>query len=300
MDLERQDWDQLAGLGSGDREARERVFEGIRKYGLEQNVEELDAQGYTILPGAMPESVLERARAALLARAERQLGRPFDINTETDLAGMVFLHYMLYDDPVFEEILLEPKPLALITYLLGESCLLSSMGCHFRAPGGDQGLPIHADNANGAPAPFPPYSQVANINYALTPYSKEEGALVMIPGSHKRGRHPRPDETAVTGEGDQVTINLKPGDAAIWHGNVWHGSHYRQVPGVRMNLAVFFCRQYIQTQEIHGGDIPAEALARHADNPRFGILLGQKQAYGWRNEGPAPDEVERMPTGLFD
>ena len=81
---------------------------------------------------------------------------------------MTYIPYMLYEDEIFEDILTAPKPLALVTYLLGESCLLSSMGCHFRGPGGAP-LPLHSDNGNGIPAPFSATSQVANVNYALTP-----------------------------------------------------------------------------------------------------------------------------------
>ena len=60
---------------------------------------------------------------------------------------MTYLPYLLYDDEVFEEILMEPEPLALITYLLGESCILSSMGCHFKGPGG-MPLPLHLHNSH--------------------------------------------------------------------------------------------------------------------------------------------------------
>ncbi len=97
-----------------------------------------------------------------------------------------------------------------------------------------------------------------------------------------------------------VAMDLSPGDAVVWHGNSWHGSFARQVPGVRMNLAVYFNRQHIRTQEHHGDAVPEEVLARHADDERFKILLGAKQPYGWRLEGPDYALMARNPRGLYD
>ena len=81
------------------------------------------------------------------------------------------------------------------------------------------------------------------------------------------------------------------GDAVIWHGNSWHGSFVRQIPGIRMNLAVYFNRQYIQTQERHGDVVPDEVRERHANDTRFLNLLGAKQPYGWRKDGPELQQV---------
>ena len=209
-----------------ESEALERVLGAIDELGLNPNVVELETHGFTTVKAVLSEAQIERAKAAILARVEGTVGHAIDVDTATedDLQGTTYIPYMLYDDEIFEEILVEPKPLALINYLLGESCLLSSMGCHFKGPGGIP-LPLHSDNGNGIPAPFPATSHVANVNYALTPYSREAGALALVPGSHKLARQPRPAE-ADLGENanpDAIAMNIDPGDAVIWHGNSWHG-----------------------------------------------------------------------------
>ncbi len=284
--------------------ALQRVLDAIHRLGLDESLIELETKGFTTLERVLSEAQMSRARDAILARVERSTGHKVDLSSETGegISGMTYVPYLLYDDRVFEEILMERKPLALVTYLLGESCLLSSIGCHFKAPGG-AALPLHSDNGNGIPAPFSPISQVANVNYALTPYSREAGALALVPGSHKLARQPRGRETQLDGElanPDAVAMDLSPGDAVVWHGNTWHGSFARQVPGVRMNLAVYFNRQYIQTQERHGDAVPAGVLDRHADDERFRTLLGAKQPYGWRHAGPDYTLMARNPRGLYD
>ncbi len=97
-----------------------------------------------------------------------------------------------------------------------------------------------------------------------------------------------------------VAMELSPGDAVVWHGNTWHGSFAREVPGVRINLAVYFNSQYIVTQENHGDTGPAEVLARHADDERFKNLLGGKQPYGWGHDGPDYELMARAPRGMYD
>ena len=291
-------------FGRSQDESLDRVMARIDELGLGAQIVELETKGYTALKKVLSGEQVDRARSAIVDRVERNTGSRVDLETATeqDFKGMTYLPYLLYDGEVFEEILMEEKPLALVTYLLGESCLLSSLGCHFKGPGG-KALPLHSDNGNGMPSPFSPISQVANVNYALTPYSREAGALAMVPGSHKLARQPRGDEMRLWGERtnpDAVSMDLEPGDVVVWHGNTWHGSFARQVPGVRMNLAVYFNRQYIRTQERHGDTVPREVLDRHADDGRFKVLLGGKQPYGWQLEGPDYEVMARNPRGLYD
>lgn len=297
-------------------QALDRVMANIRALGLEQNLIELETAGYTVLKGVLSSATIERAKSAIVKSTERFTGRSgIDIANEdgSKLKGMTYIPYLLFDDPVFEDVLMEEKPLALVTYLLGESCLLSSMGCHFRVPGGLP-LMLHSDNGNGTPAPFASHSFVANVNYALTPYSKEAGALAMVPGSHKLLRQPtlaenfrakrEPGAPLETAEWidppNAVAMNIDPGDAVVWHGNTWHGGFIRELKGARINLAAYFCRQFVQTQEQHGRAVPKDVLARHANDERFARLLGQRAPYGWGPEGPDYALMNASPRGLYD
>ena len=282
--------------------AMDRVLDTIDKLDLNANVAELETKGFTTIKGVLSEAQIEKVQQAIVASVEKKTGKTVDLETGEGFKGWHYVPHMLYDDEVFEDILMEPQSLALVTYLLGESCLLSSIGCHFKAQGGDP-LLLHSDNANGMPAPFPSYAQITNVNYALSPYSKDEGALVMVPGSHRYMRDPRTDELQLDGDAanpDAIEMNLDPGDCVVWHGNTWHGSFARKIPGIRMNLAVYFCRQYLTTQEPLKGNVPQEVLDRHTDDERFKILLGGKQPYGWGKEGAKPGLMARSPRELFD
>ncbi|MBX3484120.1 phytanoyl-CoA dioxygenase family protein [Phenylobacterium sp.] len=310
-------------LGRSDEAAFQRIMDNIAELGLNENLLELLSVGYTVVPGVLSQDRIDRAKAAILRRVESKLGRPIDPQTATsdDFAGMAYQHYLLFEDPVFQEILMEPRPLALMTYLLGESCVLSSMGSHFRGPGG---LPLafHADGS--ATGLMSKTSMVANCNYALTPYSREAGALAIVPRSHLAERQPTAHENWMVGDRTMaevisqnlseeeidaldwqcppgaVTLDLKPGDAVIWHGNTWHGGWRRELPGVRMNLATYMCRQHMLPQERKGDDRYPEVFNRYSNEPRFAQLLGENTYNGWREEGPDNSGARMAPVGIFD
>lgn len=310
-------------MGRNDAAAFGRIMANIARLGLTDNLLELETVGYTVVRGALSQDRVERAKAAILRRVEAKTGRKMDAQnaTSADFHGMAYQHYLIFDDPVFQEVLLEPRPLALMTYLLGESCVLSSMGCHFRGPGG---LPLafHADGSGTGMATS--YSAVANCNYALTPYSREAGAIVMIPRTQYKMRQPTAHENW-TADGKTmaeilnrdpnpndldvidwqcpaggVTLNIDPGDAVVWHGNTWHGGWRREIPGLRMNLATFMCRQHILPQERRGDDRYPEVFERYKDQPRFARLMGANVYNGWREEGPDFSEARQPPSGRFD
>lgn len=276
------------------------VYADIRALGLETNLAELEAFGFTVIEGALSPDLTLRLRRAVLDAWEARYGRQLDLDHETELKEVELAAYLLFKDRVFEEAVLNPKPLALITYLLGQSCWLSSLTSHVKGPG-DVGLLLHSDTANGVPAPFSAYSHVANCNYALTDYTEAGGALAMVPGSHRLHRQPTRWEVNLAGNERNphaIPIEVPAGSAVIWHGNTWHGSFPRRIPGVRANLATYFCRQYMAPQEIYADSSEAaEVVARHGRDSRMAQLLGFNHFNGWREEGPDLKSRRLMPAG---
>ena len=276
-----------------------RIYGEIRALGLETNLAELEAFGFTIIEGALSPQLTLRLRGAVLASAEKRFGRQLDLENEAELREVELAPYLLYKDAVFEEAVLNEKPLALITYLLGYSCWLSSLTSHVKGPG-EVGLLLHSDTANGVPAPFSAYSHVANCNYALTDYTEAGGCLAVVPGSHRLHRQPTKWEVGLAGNERNphaIPIEVPAGTAIVWHGNTWHGSFPRKQPGLRINLATYFCRQYMAPQEIYGDSVPDDLLARHGRESRMAQLLGLNHFNGWRDEGPDLKSRFKMPAG---
>lgn len=275
-------------MGTGTRDLN-RIFAEMKRLELLDNFAELEAYGFTVIKNALTKKTLDTARNQLLAIAKKQTGRTPDLATGEEHPGFRIVPYLMGRHPVFQEILLNEKPLALITYLLGASCNLSSMTCHFKGPGAGGQIPLHADTG-GMPAPLPPYAAVANVNYAMVDYTRSGGCLAVVPESHKFSRSPRPNENVLDGPDANpmaIPVEVPVGSAVVWHGNLWHGSFPRKIPGLRLNLAVYFARPWWRLQEKYGDSLPADVIEHHANNERFRQLANLNEILGWQEEGPS-------------
>ncbi len=281
------------------------VYRDISEFRLHENIAELDAYGLTVVAAekAAESGFAERALEAVLSAAQRRTGQRPDlekglthanIGATSGQRGEQWLWRLLFDDPLFEQALMNRVCLALITYLLGYSAKLSNSSAVIKGPvdmdGPQKPLGLHSDN-RGIPAPFPMYAQVANATWALTDYTLENGCVGYLPGSHLLCRQPTPDEAL----DDVVPVEAEAGSLIVWHGNTWHAPFPRTAPGLRVSLLFYFCRDYLTTQERYRDAVPAEVLARNPE--RFATLMGLKDGYGWDEKGPDVDLLKASRSG---
>jgi hypothetical protein len=260
------------------REARDRVFATIERLGLLANVGELEMKGFTALMPAQvgPAAYIERLRETIVAIAERRTGRAVDRasgltfqETNSPYGQVHSLFGLIAEDPIFEHALMHEPMLALVTYLLGESCFLHHERAAIKGPG-DQYLPMHADPSG--PMPWPWHSQVCNTTFALTDHTIDAGTTCFVPGSHRLCRQPTRAEAMDLSS--FVPLEVPAGSLIVWHGNSWHGALPRKEPGIRLSYVQYFSRPSAASdvpRNYHAAVTP-EMLAR---NPkRFATLLG--------------------------
>jgi hypothetical protein len=302
-----------------DGSLAERLRAEITALGLAPYVDQLDRDGYTVIPPALaaPAGLAERLRGAILDVAERRSGVRPDLALGVTHAGYKgpfharaagpdspfgeLLQSLLLEGPVFEAALMNPVVLALATHLLGYGCVLSSMSSMLKGPC-EAPFAIHVDSP--LDTPLPPYSAVCNCTYALTDYSRENGALAVIPGSHRWCRVPEGEDLRLErpGRAPAVPVECPAGSLICWHANLWHGAFPRRAPGLRVNLILYFALPSIRTQEDLVDRISDEMLARNP--PRFAILAQQAIAYGFHGQehflqrlARAARHVSRFPEG---
>ena len=180
------------------------------------------------------------------------------------------MHSLALEGRVFEEALMNPVLLAVATYLVGYNALLLTMACFMKGPNKSP-LPLHCDAMGVSPLPAVPTE--SNMTYALTDYTRENGCVAFVPGSHKWRRQPQGEERNVVDNPRAVAIECPAGSLVCWHGNTWHGAFNRTAGGLRVSIVVDFVRRHIRSQENLTGLVPAEVLDR---NPaRFAILTHQ-------------------------
>jgi hypothetical protein len=266
------------------------LYREIRRLGLERNLAELDAFGLTVVEPEKvgPRMFVDRLSKTLLEVARRRSGHDADGSASLHHKNVGQLIYaLLPEDRIFEEAVSNPVAMALVTYLLGEGCILSSVTGQVKAQDAERSL-LHSDNGM-IPSPFPPYAQVANATFVLTDYTREGGALAFVPGSHRLCRHPAPSE--VSDEELLVPVEAPAGSMIVWHGNLWHAGFPKRTAGLRLNLILLFSRMYLLPQERIREQVTPEMLRRNP--PRFAKLVGEHVAYGWGATGPDFSTEER-------
>ena len=287
------------------------IYRKIRELDLEQNVSELDAYGFTIVPKdkVASDEVRERLTTAVLRIAGERTGIEHALesngnrgqyDTQPHKDNQYLLFYLLMEDRVFEEWLLNPTMITLARYLMDDMVQLSSMTSFVKWKGTWQEsepneqppantMGLHSDSPGSSRGNLPQgYANVCNSAYCLTDYTRRDGAIAMVPGSHHWARQPRPGE----GEDQAIPVEAPAGSLIVWHGNTWHGAFPKQTDGLRLNLTTYMCNSALKTQERYQRDIPQAMLDRNP--PEFAELVGANDPMGWEMHGPDIEKFMKL------
>jgi hypothetical protein len=142
---------------------------------------------------------------------------------------------------VFVDCAVEPRVLEYVGHVLGPALKLSSLNARSANPRSDDAQPLHVD---AGALPDERGFWVCNTVWMLDAFTTENGALRVIPGSHRSGRRPQdaledprrphPDERLVTGEA---------GDLVVMNSHLWHGGTANRTDRARLALHAFYCRR---------------------------------------------------------
>jgi hypothetical protein len=210
----------------------------------------LDERGYVSLPGFVGEDLRRRVRA----RIEELFG------IEGDAAGAEFktepgarrLANLVDKGDVFLECILEPRVLAHVGHVLGPRFKLSSLNARSAEPGAPA-QPLHVD---AGALPDARGYWVCNTLWMLDDLTETNGALRVVPGSHRTGRlpqEPRADEVLVTG---------RAGDLVVMNSHLWHGGAANRSERPRLALHAFYCRSDKPQQQYQKALLRPETQAR--------------------------------------
>ena len=165
-------------------------------------IEEL---GYCVL-----EDLLDPREAARLdARARRFMPRE---------EGYVNLEGALNPMPELAPLCVHPVVMEIAEHFLGAPFYLANNVCMKWCHPGAAGGHLHSDwPLFEVPRPFPPWPMLLQTMWMLTDFTAENGATLVVPGSHLKGRPPEPGE-----EAGEVAATGRRGSLLVWHGTLWH------------------------------------------------------------------------------
>jgi ectoine hydroxylase-related dioxygenase (phytanoyl-CoA dioxygenase family) len=198
----------------------------------------LEQRGFLKLEGliepALRARVVDRLEALFAAEGD-QAGREFKQEP-----GARRLANLVDKDPLFAECMALPTLLPYVAAVLGERFKLSSLNARSANPANGIDQPLHAD---GGSLPDAQGFWVCNLLWMLDDFKVDNGALRVVPGTHRAGRLPgealadplarHPDEVLITGNA---------GDVLVLNAHAWHGGLANRTAQPRRALHAYFCR----------------------------------------------------------
>lgn len=198
----------------------------------------LQRDGFVVLERLLSESSVASLRADLLPRFTHAGGRNnFEGLATQRLYGVI--EKTLSCNPLVEH----PFVLGLLDRVLEPNYLLSQLQAINILPGEAQ-QPLHHDDAFYL-YPRPRRALGAATIWAVDPFTSENGATVVIPGSHTWGDRTPGDEDLAR----LVPVVMPPGSLLFFLGTLWHGGGANRSQAPRMCVTAQYCAPYLRQQE---------------------------------------------------
>jgi ectoine hydroxylase-related dioxygenase (phytanoyl-CoA dioxygenase family) len=199
----------------------------------------LDEDGFLILENFMGEELLAALRrrvAELFAEEGERAGVEFKQEP-----GCRRLANLVDKGDVFRSIIVLPRLLGCIRHVLGPDVKLSSLNVRSVNAGWPNAQPLHCDMA--AVADERGY-WVCNSVWMLDDFTAANGALRLVPGSHRWRRLPQealPDPLAPHPQ--EVLLTGRAGTVVVMNAHLWHGGTANRTDTPRTALHAFYCRR---------------------------------------------------------
>lgn len=149
---------------------------------------------------------------------------------------------------VLDDLVDHPRVLALLDALLLPNYLLSQAQIINLLPG-EAAQPLHHDDAFYQ-LPRPSRAVHAAFICAIDRFTAENGATVVIPGSHTWGDDRVPERSQA------IPCEMEAGSAIFFLGNLWHGGGANQTERARLAVTCQYCEPWLRQHENFFLEIP--------------------------------------------
>ena len=185
---------------------------------LQEAARQLLVDGYCLLEDRLPEAqATEMAADFIRMHADAALAGDKHVQP-----GYETLFGMLNRDDRTWDCAFHPDTVAIARHILGGSGRVVEAACKPNWPGAEGQWPLHVDSAgNFAQVPDVPW--MINTIWMLSDFTAENGATLIVPGSHGARLH-RPPEDLQPDDTGILAVEGRAGSVLMWHAGVWHGA----------------------------------------------------------------------------
>ncbi len=280
----------------------------------------LDEFGYCLLENALDAARVGALRERLVeqAEAERELGAA-SFDAGPDGRGInQRVGFLVNKGQVFRDLLSHPTLRELVGHVLGERYLLSSMTANIARAGGTVGWHVdqwwfpapvernsdyvrpgsitperyrnrhfHEEDVEDRPLIAP--AVACNSAWMISDYMEENGATLVVPGSHLWGRLPHANENP---DVEAVALTGPAGTAAVFDARTWHSTGASVSPTDRLGILAYFSAAQFRQQENFQLGLDPEVLENASED--LLALFGFKLFHSYGRIGSPDKEFIRL------
>jgi ectoine hydroxylase-related dioxygenase (phytanoyl-CoA dioxygenase family) len=247
--------------------------EGVRR--------DLDEVGYCVVGGVLDDVEVAAVREALdrAAAEDDDAGRASRYGPN---GANQRVWALLNRGEPFVRLASHPLALEIVRSCLGPDVLVSNLSANITAPGGDREIGrLHTDQGY-LPEPWPQLLAM-NVSWFVDDFTAENGATLVVPGSHRSGRFPATTELAPAAP---AQLTGPAGSMAVWDGRLHHATGLNRTSDQkRRGVLATYCPPFIRGQENWTRSLRPDVLDEH---PELAPLTGFEE---WNTlggvDGPA-------------
>ena len=229
---------------------------------IESAVQCIREDGYAVVPDFLDDETTERLRVGLAPVFDAVGSRVMDDYGQQT----IHTHNLLAKTRAVDEILVDDRLLDLVGAVLGPDFQVSGVAAMRPGPG-DRRQRMHQDDGHyPIPRPHPPL--IVNTLIALDPFTVENGATEVVPGSHRLADRVDPDVPT-------VSVEMPLGGLLLWEGALWHrGGGNSTANAYRRSINVNFNLAWLKQRENQFIGVPPEVVVQMPE--KLQALIGYK------------------------
>lgn len=222
---------------------------------------DLDRDGYTIVENVFSPDAIVEVRAAVEPLFAHEGGRNAFEGYQTRR-----LYSPLDETTALDQMAEHPLALGLLDEVFEPNYLLSQLQVIDIAPG-EAAQALHPDDLF-YPVPRPRQPLGAATIIAIDDFTADNGATVVIPGSHRWDDHTPTDDEIATA----IPAVMPAGSMLFFLGTTWHGGGANRTDRSRMCVTAQYCAPWCRPQENFSLSVSRERVA--ASSEHMQRLLG--------------------------
>ena len=196
--------------------------------------------GFALFDRVIPAHEVDAVRASVLDAANRA----YDPQIKAEL-GVTNVRSSINHDQSFAPYVADDRLMDVLHELFGPHVRISFSSTQINDPGNPRSgwhadWPFNQRNAGHIPAPYPDFCIHVTTLWMLSPFTKENGGTLIVPGSHRMNTNPTvdmgidpdrpyPTEMLVTGEA---------GTVIMFDSRLWHAANYNGTTEPRVSMAI--------------------------------------------------------------